>query len=109
VQRLLDAISDCCNAIGMVIVCRRQRQWSVFGGTALHPPWHYKSEPLKQFDTFKYLGPPFSAAAGIEATLSSLKERILAAWGLLTRRYSNLSSTSSVGLLLIEGKAAVRH
>ena len=99
-QQLLHFVAEWCVMVGMLVnpdktVIMRFPEVPIEGVT-----WSYGGASLRVVVCTRYLGVYVSSRAGIGETFRHLHQRMQASWALMIRRYHNLRSAPSVGLLL---------
>lgn len=100
-QTLLDVVKEWCDLMNMV-VNELKTHVLIFPehGRPTLVQFHYDGKPLDIVPSTKYLGILFSSKNGIGETFQLLHKKMWGAWTSVLRRYGNLQSSVSIGLIL---------
>ena len=100
-QTLLHVVKEWCDMMYM-IVNELKTHVLIFPdlNRQTHDLFQYDGTPLDIVKSTKYLGVLLSSKKGIRETFDTLHCKMWGAWSTLLRRYGNLQSTVSIGLLV---------
>ena len=100
-QTLLDVVKEWCDLLNMIVNAIKT-QVLIFPAPREPQPmvFRYNGGTLEVVPSTKYLGVQFSSQKGMGETFSILHGKMWGAWTSIRRKYGNLKSAVSIGLLL---------
>ena len=100
-QTLLDVVKEWCDLLNMIVNAIKT-QVLIFPAPREPQPmvFRYNGGTLEVVPSTKYLGVQFSSQKGMGETFSILHGKMWGAWTSIRRKYGNLKSAVSIGLML---------